>query len=200
MAEKAKKKDKESSGILLPVGYHSRVEKDYNERIMPELKKAFGYKNVMQVPKIEKIVLNMGIGEGSRDKNIVEALRENLALIAGQRPVVTRARKSIANFKLREGMTVGCKVTLRSQRMFDFLDRLINICIPRIRDFRGVSPKCFDGRGNFAMGVQEQLIFPEIHYDAIPQVHGMDIIIVTSAKTDEEALTLLKLHGMPFRN
>ncbi|MDX9752792.1 MAG: 50S ribosomal protein L5 [bacterium] len=200
MAEKGKKKVKETTGTLLPTGYRSRIEKDYKERILPEMMKNFGYKNIMQVPKLEKIVINMGVGEGSRDKNIIESLRDNLQEIAGQHPVITLAKKSIANFKLRDGMPVGIKVTLRQGRMFDFIDRLINICIPRIRDFRGLSQKSFDGRGNYAMGVQEQLIFPEIQYDSIPAVHGMDIVIVTTAKTDEEALTLLKLFGMPFRN
>ncbi|MEW6237387.1 MAG: 50S ribosomal protein L5 [Candidatus Omnitrophota bacterium] len=181
-------------------GYRSRLEIDYKERIVPEMIKAFGYKNVMEVPRLTKVVLNMGIGEGSRDAKILDGLKENLATIAGQQPVVTKAKKSISNFKLREGMSVGCSVTLRKTRMYDFLDRFLNISIPRIRDFRGLSPKSLDGRGNYAMGIQEQLIFPEIHYDAIPKVQGMDIVIVTTAKTDEEALTLLKLFGMPFRN
>ncbi|MBD3265054.1 50S ribosomal protein L5, partial [bacterium] len=138
--------------------------------------------------------------EASRDKNLLEGLRENMTLIAGQRPVITLAKKSVANFKIRDGMPVGLKVTLRSNRMYDFFDRLMNVSIPRIRDFRGVSPKAFDGRGNYSLGVQEQLIFPEIHYDSIPSIHGMDIVFVTTAKTDEEALSLLKLYGMPFRN
>lgn len=177
-----------------------RMLQDYRERIIAELQKEFNYSNVMQVPKIEKVVLNMGIGEGSRDIKLVESLRDNMAVIAGQRPVITKARKSIANFKLREGMPVGCSVTLRGHRMYEFLDRLISVAIPRIRDFRGLSPKSFDGHGNFAMGLTEQLVFPEIVYDSIPRIHGMDIIIVTSAKTDEEARKLLQLIGMPFRH
>lgn len=200
--KKDKKQDQDKSQVTAMVvkGYRSRIEKDYKERILPEMMKNYGYKNVMQVPKLVKIVLNMGIGEASRDAKLFEALRENLTLIAGQHPVVTRAKKSISNFKLREGMMVGCSVTLRRTRMYDFLDRLINVSIPRIRDFRGLSQKSFDGRGNYAMGVQEQLIFPEIHYDSVPRVQGMNIVIVTTAETDEEALTLLKLFGMPFRN
>jgi large subunit ribosomal protein L5 len=200
MADKGKKKDKEVKGNLIPPGYVSRLEIDYKERLVPELMKNFGYKNIMQVPKLEKIVLNMGVGEASREKNLLEGLHKNLREIAGQEPVITKAKKSVANFKLRDGMPVGLCVTLRSSKMYDFFDRFVNVCIPRIRDFRGLSPKSFDGRGNYAMGIQEQLIFPEIHYDDIPAIHGMDIVIVTSAKTDEEAFTLLKLFGMPFRN
>ncbi len=176
-----------------------RLLRDYRERIAEEMRKEFDYKNVMQIPKLDKIVLNMGIGEGTRDVKLLESLRDNLRDIAGQWPVITRSRKSIANFKLREGMPVGCRVTLRKQRMYEFLDRLISVAIPRIRDFRGLSPKSFDGRGNFAMGLTEQLVFPEIDYDKIPQVQGMDIVITTSAKTDEEARRLLQLMGMPFR-
>jgi len=198
--KKKKTKSEEKNALTVVKGYRSRLEIDYKERIVPEMIKAFGYKNVMQVPRLTKVVLNMGIGEGSRDAKILEGLKENLATIAGQQPVVTKAKKSISNFKLREGMSVGCSVTLRRTRMYDFLDRFLNISIPRIRDFRGLSPKSLDGRGNYAMGIQEQLIFPEIHYDSIPKVQGMDIVIVTTAKTDEEALTLLKLFGMPFRN
>ncbi len=198
MADKKKKKDAEEVQIVK--GYHSRLETDYKERIIPEIMKQFGYKNVMEVPKVQKIVLNMGIGEGSRDQKLLDALRENLTIIAGQHPIVTKAKQSISNFKIREGMPVGCMVTLRRTRMYDFFDRFVNVCIPRIRDFRGLSPRSFDGRGNYAMGIQEQLIFPEIHYDSIPRVQGMDIIFVTTAKTDEEALALLKLFGMPFRN
>ncbi len=175
------------------------MESDFRDRIVPEMMKKFGYTNIMQAPKLVKIVLNMGVGEASRDAKMLDGLRENLETIAGQRVVVTRARKSIANFKLREGMVVGCSTTLRRTKMFDFLDRLMNICIPRIRDFRGLSPRSFDGRGNYSMGVQEQLIFPEINYDSIPQVQGMNISFVTTAKTDEEALALLTLFGMPFR-
>lgn len=198
--KKKKTKTEDKNALTVVKGYRSRLEVDYKDRIVPEMIKAFGYKNVMEVPRLAKVVLNMGIGEGSRDAKIFEGLKENLATIAGQQPVVTKAKKSISNFKLREGMSVGCSVTLRRTRMYDFLDRFLNISIPRIRDFRGLSPKSLDGRGNYAMGIQEQLIFPEIHYDSIPKVQGMDIIIVTTAKTDEEALTLLKLFGMPFRN
>ncbi len=201
MADKKEKKEKKKDeGIAIDSGYHSRVEADYKERIVKELMKQFEYKNVMQVPRLEKIVLNMGIGEASRDAKVLEALHENLARIAGQHPVITKARKSIANFKIREGMPVGCMVTLRHTRMYDFLDRFINICVPRIRDFRGLPPKSFDGRGNYALGIQEQLIFPEISFDDAPSVQGLDIVFVTSAPTDEEAFALLKLFGMPFRN
>jgi large subunit ribosomal protein L5 len=158
----------------------------------------FGYKNAMEVPKIEKITLNMGVGEATQDKKKVEAAAAEMELIAGQKPVVTRAKKSIAQFKLREGMPIGCKVTLRRERMYEFLDRLITIAMPRIRDFRGVSAKSFDGRGNYAMGLKEQIIFPEINYDRIDQVRGMDVIVTTTARTDEEARELLKLFGFPF--
>ncbi len=200
--KKSKKEDKQEqpNEMTLIKGYRSRLESDYRDRIIPELIKQFSYQNVMQVPKLQKIVLNMGIGEGSRDQKLVDSLKENLAEIAGQKPIITKAKKSISNFKLREGMSVGCSVTLRRTRMFDFLDRFMNICIPRIRDFRGLSPRSFDGRGNYSMGIQEQLIFPEIHYDRIARVQGMDIVIVTTANTDEEAITLLRLFGMPFRN
>ena len=180
-------------------GYTPRLLTDYRDRVRDELTKEFGYTNPMQLPKLVKVVMNMGIGEGSRDVKMLEALRENLRKISGQRPLVTRARKSIANFKLREGMPIGCSVTLRGNRMQEFIDRLISVVIPRVRDFRGLSPRSFDGHGNFAMGVTEQLVFPEIHYDEVPQVQGMDIVIVTTAKTDEEGRRLLQLLGMPFR-
>ena len=180
-------------------GYRSRLQVLYRERIIPELMKEFGYKNMMQVPRLHKVIINMGIGEGSRDQKMLDALRENLVSIAGQRPIVTRARKSIANFKLRENMPVGCMVTLRRTRMYDFLDRLMSVAIPRIRDFRGLSPRSFDGHGNFAMGLQEQLVFPEVSYDSVPQVQGMDIVIVTTARTDEEGSALLRRLGMPFK-
>lgn len=176
----------------------SRLEKRYHDEIVPELMKEFGYKTSMQVPKIVKIVLNMRLGEfGSNEKNVEEATKE-LALIAGQKPIVTRARKSIANFKLREGVPVGVKVTLRRLRMYDFLDKFITIDLPRVRDFRGISKDSFDGRGNYSTGVKEQLIFPEISYDKVGRTQGMDIIIVTSAKTDKEAYALLEKIGMPF--
>jgi large subunit ribosomal protein L5 len=158
----------------------------------------FGYKNAMEVPKIEKITLNMGVGDAVQDKKKVETAASEMELIAGQKPVITKAKKSIAGFKLREGMPIGCKVTLRRERMYEFLDRLITIAMPRIRDFRGVSPKSFDGRGNYALGLKEQIIFPEINYDRIDQVRGMDVIVTTSARTDEEARELLKLFGFPF--
>jgi large subunit ribosomal protein L5 len=159
----------------------------------------FGYKNVMQVPRLEKVVVNMGLGEAIQNSKIIDAAINDIMTITGQRPVVTKAKKSIAAFKLRAGMSVGAKVTLRGERMYEFMDKLVNIALPRVRDFRGVSPKSFDGRGNYSMGVKEQLIFPEIDYDKIDKVRGMDIIIVTTAKTDEEARELLKLMGMPFR-
>lgn len=199
MADKKKKKEADH-GQPLPENYSSRLVQDYKDRIQPAMMKDFGYKNVMQAPRLSKIVLNMGLGEAARDAKLLEGLRENLGLIAGQEPVVTRAKKSISNFKLREGMNLGLCVTLRRHRMLDFLDRFVSVSIPRIRDFRGLSTKSFDGRGNYSMGVQEQLIFPEIHYDAIPRVQGIDICIVTSAKTDDEALALLKQYGMPFRS
>ncbi len=177
-----------------------RLETKYNEQCIPELKKRFSYKNIMQVPRLKKIVINIGCGEISRDAKIADSLMDNLTKIAGQKPVVTRARKSISNFKLREGMIVGMKVTLRRQRMYEFMDRLVNLAIPRIRDFRGMSSKSFDGRGNYSMSLTEQLIFPEIKYDEAPKVYGMDIAFVTSAGTDEEARELLRLMGMPFAN
>jgi len=177
----------------------NRLEKRYREEVVEGLKKRFQYGNVMQVPKIQKVVINMGVGEASRDAKLLEGLVENLRMIAGQQPVITRAKKSVSNFKLREGMPVGCSVTLRRDRMWSLLDRLISIAIPRIRDFRGLNPNSFDGRGNYSMGLTEQLVFPEIEYDKIPRLHGMDIAIVTSAKNDEEGRELLALLGMPFR-
>jgi len=170
----------------------------YNECV-PALKEEFGYKNAMQIPKIEKIVLNMGLGEAVQNPKIIEGATEELTKIAGQRAVVTKAKKSIATFKLREGMPIGCCVTLRGDRMYGFLSKLVNIALPRVRDFRGLSPKWFDGRGNYSMGVKEQIIFPEIDYDKIDKIKGLNITIVTSAKTDEEGRFLLKLMGMPFR-
>ena len=161
--------------------------------------KKFGYKNVMQVPKVEKVVINMGVGEAKENAKLLEAAVKDLEIIAGQKPVVTKAKNSVANFKLREGMPIGCKVTLRGEKMYEFLDRLINLALPRVRDFRGVNPNAFDGRGNYALGVKEQLIFPEIEYDKIDKVRGMDVIIVTTAKTDEEARELLTCFNMPFQ-
>ena len=177
----------------------ARLKEKYRGEVVPALQKRFGYKNVMQVPKFEKVVVNMGVGDNIQNAKAMDAAVGDLATITGQKPVVTKAKKSIANFKLRQGMSIGTKVTLRGERMYDFLDRLMNMALPRVRDFRGVSPKSFDGRGNYALGLKEQLIFPEIDYDKVEKVRGMDVIIVTSAKTDEEAKELLKLMGMPFR-
>ena len=178
----------------------SRLQDIYKSEISPALRQEFGYANVMQIPRLEKIVLNMGVGEASKDRKKVESAVADMALIAGQRPVITRARKSIAAFKLRDGMTVGCKVTLRHERMFEFLDRFINIALPRVRDFRGVSERSFDGRGNFAMGLREQIVFPEIDYDKVDEVRGMDVVICTTAPNDIEAKALLKGFNMPFAN
>jgi large subunit ribosomal protein L5 len=176
----------------------ARLKDRYNDEIRPALQERFGYSSVMQVPKIEKITLNMGVGEAKQDSKMLEAAQEQLATIAGQKPSVRRARKSIAAFKLREGMPVGLAVTLRGERAYEFLDRLLSVAIPRIRDFRGLKRTSFDGRGNYTIGVREQIIFPEIDYDAIDQVRGLDITITTSASTDEEALALLQAFGMPF--
>ena len=178
--------------------YVPRMKQRYDDVIAKAMTEKFGYKNHMEVPKIEKITINMGVGEGSQDKKKVTTAAEEMALISGQKPVITRAKKSIAQFKLREGMPIGCKVTLRRERMYEFLDRLITVAMPRIRDFRGVNAKSFDGRGNYAMGLKEQIIFPEISYDQIEKVRGMDIIVTTTAKTDEEARELLRLFGFPF--
>ncbi|QJQ31942.1 50S ribosomal protein L5 [Sphingomonas lacunae] len=178
--------------------YIPRLKRDYDERIVKAMVEKFGYTNPMAVPRLDKIVLNMGVGEATQDKKKVETAAAELELIAGQKPVITKAKKSIATFKLREGMPIGVKVTLRRERMYEFLDRLVTIAMPRIRDFRGLNPKSFDGRGNYAMGLKEQLIFPEISYDKIEKVRGMDIIIATSAKTDDEARELLRLFNFPF--
>jgi large subunit ribosomal protein L5 len=178
--------------------YTPRLRTKYDEQIAKAMTEKFGYKNALEVPKIEKITLNMGVGEGSQDKKKVQTAAAEMELIAGQKPVITKAKKSIAQFKLREGMPIGCKVTLRRERMYEFLDRLITIAMPRIRDFRGLNPKSFDGRGNYAMGLKEQIIFPEISYDQIEKVRGMDIIVTTTAKTDDEARELLRLFGFPF--
>jgi len=178
--------------------YTPRMKTIYNEKIVAAMTEKFGYKNHMQVPKLEKITLNMGVGEASQDKKKVQTAAEEMELIAGQKPVITKAKKSIAQFKLRDGMPIGCKVNLRRDRMFEFLDRLVTIAMPRIRDFRGLNPKSFDGNGNYAMGIKEQIIFPEISYDKIEKVRGMDIIVTTTAKTDEEARELLRLFGFPF--
>ena len=178
--------------------YMPRMKTKYDAEIVQAMTTRFGYKNHMEVPRIEKITLNMGVGEASQDKKKVQTAAAEMALIAGQKPVITIAKKSIAQFKLREGMPIGCKVTLRRERMYEFLDRLITVAMPRIRDFRGLNPKSFDGRGNYAMGLKEQIIFPEISYDQIEKVRGMDIIVTTTAKTDDEARELLRLFGFPF--
>ena len=175
-----------------------RMKQRYDDMIVKAMTEKFGYTNRLQVPRLDKITLNMGVGEASQDKKKVQTAAEEMALIAGQKPVITKAKKSIAQFKLREGMPIGCKVTLRRERMYEFLDRLITIAMPRIRDFRGVSATSFDGRGNYAMGLKEQIIFPEINYDRIDQVRGMDVIVTTTARTDDEARELLKLFGFPF--
>lgn len=177
----------------------SRLKEKYNQEVIAGLKSRFGYSNVMQIPQIEKVVINMGVGEATSDAKAIDAAVGDLTTIAGQKPVVTKAKKSIAAFKVREGASIGCKVTLRGERMYYFLDKLFNVALPRIRDFRGVSNKSFDGRGNYTLGVRDQLIFPEINIDKVDKMRGMDIIIVTSAKNDEEAFELLKLMGMPFR-
>jgi len=178
----------------------SRLQALYQESISDQLRQRFGYSSAMQVPRLEKITLNMGVGEAVADKKIMDNAVKDLTQIAAQRPIVTKARKSVAGFKIREGWPVGCKVTLRRERMYEFLDRLINIAIPRIRDFRGLSPKAFDGRGNYSMGVREQIIFPEIDYDKIDAVRGLDVIITTSARTDEEGRALLEAFKFPFRS
>lgn len=175
-----------------------RLQQKYNNEVVPALMEKFGYKNIMQVPKLEKIVINMGVGEAKDNSKVIESAVSDLQIIAGQKPIITRARKSIANFKLRENMAIGCKVTLRKEQMYEFADKLMNIALPRVRDFRGISAKSFDGRGNYALGIKEQIIFPEIEYDKVDKVRGMDIIFVTTAKTDEEARELLKRLGMPF--
>ena len=177
----------------------SRLRELYDNEITKEMTSKFGYTNPMMVPKLDKIVINMAIGEAKENSKLLDTAMSELEIITGQKPVLTRAKKSIANFKLREGMPIGCKVTLRGQRMYEFLDRLVNLALPRVRDFRGISADSFDGRGNYAFGIREQLIFPEIEYDKIDKVRGMDIIITTTAKTDEEARELLRLFNMPFK-
>ena len=177
----------------------SRLKDLYSNEIKDAMVKKFGYKNVMQIPKLDKIVINMGVGEAKENAKVLDTAIKDLETITGQKAVVTRAKKSVANFKLREGMPIGCKVTLRGEKMYEFTDRLVNLALPRVRDFRGVNPNAFDGRGNYALGIKEQLIFPEIEYDKVDKVRGMDIIFVTTAKTDEEARELLTLFGMPFQ-
>jgi large subunit ribosomal protein L5 len=176
----------------------TRLQEKYQKEVVPAMIEKFGYKNIMEVPKLEKIVINMGVGEAKENQKVLESAVNDLTLIAGQKPVLTRAKKSVANFKIRENMPLGCKVTLRKSQMFEFADKLMSIALPRVRDFRGVSSKAFDGRGNYSLGIKEQLIFPEIEYDKIDKVRGMDIIFVTSANTDEEARELLRFLGMPF--
>ena len=188
-----------AADLVVPKDYSPRLRKHYDEVVRPALIAEFGYKNALEVPTIEKIVLNMGVGDAVNDTKKVTTAAADLALIAGQRPVITRARKAISSFKVRENMPIGAKVTLRKTRMYEFLDRLVTVALPRIRDFRGLSPKSFDGRGNFAMGIKEHLVFPEIDYDKVESVLGMDIIVCTTAKTDDEARALLRAFNFPFR-
>ena len=176
----------------------NRLQERYEKEVVPAMMEKFGYKNIMQVPKIDKVVINMGVGEAKDNPKVLESAVSDLQIIAGQKPVLTRAKKSVANFKIRENMALGCKVTLRKTNMYEFVDKLVSIALPRVRDFRGVSAKAFDGRGNYSLGIKEQLIFPEIEYDKVDKVRGMDIIFVTSANTDEEARELLRFLGMPF--
>jgi large subunit ribosomal protein L5 len=178
----------------------TRLNDLYNKEIVPQMMKDFNYRNVMQVPKVEKIVINMGLGEAIQNVKILDSAADEMALIAGQKPIITKAKKSIASFKLRQGMPIGCAVTLRKEKMYEFLDRLINVSLPRVRDFKGISGKAFDGNGNYSLGVKEQLIFPEINYDKVDKIKGLNITIVTTAKNDEEGKALLKLFGVPFRN
>ena len=176
----------------------SRLKDLYKDEIVEAMIKKFGYKNVMEVPKLDKIVINMGVGEAKENAKVLDSAVKDLEIITGQKALLTRAKNSVANFKIREGMPIGCKTTLRGEKMYDFMDRLVNLALPRVRDFRGVSADSFDGRGNYALGIKEQLIFPEIEYDKVEKVRGMDVIVVTTAKTDEEARELLRLFGMPF--
>ena len=200
-AEKADKGEKQvEKAAKTPADYKPRLKRDYDERIAKAMTEKFGYKNRFEVPRLEKIVLNMGVGEATQDKKRVETAAAEMEQIAGQKPVITKAKKSIAQFKLREGMPIGVKVTLRGDRMFEFLDRLVTIALPRVRDFRGLNPKSFDGRGNYALGLKEQIIFPEINYDRIDVIKGLNITFVTTAKNDEEGRALLKELGMPFRS
>jgi len=176
----------------------ARLQERYEKEIIPALMEKFGYKNIMEVPKLEKIVINMGVGEAKENQKVLEAAINDLGIITGQKPIITKAKKSVANFKIRENMPIGCKVTLRRNKMYEFADKLMNVALPRVRDFRGISDKSFDGRGNYSLGIKEQLIFPEIEYDKIDKIRGMDVIFVTTAKTDEEARELLRFLGMPF--
>ena len=176
----------------------SRLKEFYQSEIVPAMIKKFGYKNIMEVPKLDKIVVNMGVGEAKENAKLLESAVKDMEIVTGQKAVITKARNSVANFKIREGMSIGCKTTLRGEKMYEFADRLINLALPRVRDFRGVNPNAFDGRGNYALGIREQLIFPEIEHDKVEKVRGMDVIFVTTAKTDEEARELLRLFNMPF--
>lgn len=176
-----------------------RLKEKYQNEVVEAMRKKFGYRNIMEVPRLEKVVINVGVGEAIQNPKALDAAVSDLAKISGQKPIITKAKKSIAGFKLRKGMSIGCKVTLRGNRMYEFVDKLINVVLPRVRDFRGVSPRSFDGRGNYALGLREQLIFPEIEYDKIDKLRGMDVVFVTSARTDEEGRELLRLLGMPFR-
>jgi len=196
---KAAKTEAKAAGSAMPADYAPRLKKVYQESIRKALREQFQYDNEMQVPRIDKVVINMGVGESTGDSKKPSVAAEDLALIAGQKAVVTRARKSIASFKLRENMPIGTKVTLRKERMYEFLDRLITIALPRVRDFRGLNPKSFDGRGNYALGIKEHIVFPEINYDKVDQIWGMDIVVCTTAKTDDEARALLKAFNFPFR-
>jgi len=196
---KGQKADKSAAPAPRPKDYKPRMKAHYEKVVRDELKKQFSYQNVMQIPRIEKIVLNMGVGEAVNDRKKVDAAAKDLGLIAGQRPVVTRARKSIAVYKLRDGMAIGTKVTLRGDRMYEFVDRLVTIALPRVKDFRGLNPKSFDGRGNFSMGLREHIVFPEIDYDQVDQIWGMDVIVCTTAATDDEARALLRGFNFPFR-
>ncbi len=197
-AAKGEKPEKAEKVAKKPADYTPRLKTDFDDRIVKAMTERFGYKNRLEVPRLEKIVINMGVGEATQDKKRVETAAAEMQQIAGQKPVITKAKKSIAQFKLREGMPIGCKVTLRRDRMYEFLDRLVTIALPRVRDFRGLNPRSFDGRGNYALGLKEQIIFPEINYDQIDKVRGMDVIITTTAKTDEEARELLRLFNFPF--
>jgi large subunit ribosomal protein L5 len=197
--DRAKKEKPEADPGVEP-GYVPRLQVRYREEILPLLMERFNYKNRLQAPKLRKVVVNMGVGEGLKDAKLLDAAVEDLATVAGQRPAVTRAKKSVASFKIRKGMAIGCKVTLRGARMYEFFDRLVNVAIPRIRDFRGLPPDSFDGHGNYTFGIKEQIVFPEIDYDKVVKIRGMDITLNTTAKTDEEAFELLRSLGMPFRS
>jgi large subunit ribosomal protein L5 len=198
-AKRAPKSEKRAAPAARPKDYRPRLKSHYEKVVREEMKKQFGYRNVMQIPRIEKVVLNMGVGEAVNDRKKVDAAASDLALIAGQRPVITRARKSVATYKLRDGMPIGAKVTLRGDRMYEFVDRLVTVALPRVKDFRGLSPKSFDGRGNFAMGLREHIVFPEVDYDQVDQIWGLDVIVCTTAKSDDEARALLRGFNFPFR-